>query len=251
MTLAEIIAKLVELFNANGDEVVTALQTSAQPVYQRIFDKGHSTGLTKGRDEKKTTDAEVTRLTSELETANASLTELRSKTPDVQKVTEQFQTEIRDIKEKHKGEIKAERERSREIEINRQMTLLKTKLEKKVNPLYAKLLTQDLDIRKRIHPKDDGAVEVMQAGKEIPFSPAEGQDPIDLLVDELVKAAPTDYRLAEGDEGSGVQNGPAGAPRKTSFDKIRENKQKELKGKETGTEGIKSLDEKLGVTRTA
>lgn len=250
MPLAELIAKLIEAFNANADDVITALQATAQPIYQRVFDKGHSTGLQKGRDEKKTADADVTRLTSELAAANTSLTELRNKTPDVQTITTQFQNEITALKNTHKAELQTARDKSRTTEVKRQATILETKLKSKVNPLYAKLLVQDLEVLKRINPRDDGSVEVMQAGKEIPYSPAEGQDPIDLLVDELVKAAPTDYRLAEGDEGSGIQSGPAGTQSKSRFDKIRDDKKKQIAGQEAD-KTIKSLDEKLGVTRSA
>lgn len=251
MDLKELIAKLVEQFTANGDEVVTALQTSAQGLYQRVFDKGHSVGLQKGRDEKKTSDAEVTRLTTELETANASLKELRDKAPDVATVTAQFQREIADLKQANKDAIAAERKRSRDIEVNRQATILQQKLEKKLVPLAAKLLVKDPDVLARIHPKDDGSIEVMQAGKEIPFSPAKGQDALDLLVEDLVKNEPTDHRRAETDEGSGLQNGSSSTGGKNTFDRIREQKKAEIDKRAKQAEGIKSLDEKLGVTRSA
>jgi uncharacterized protein YdiU (UPF0061 family) len=239
MELSELVAKLLELFNADKTKVMTAIQVGAHGLYQTIFDKGHGEGLKKGRDEKKESDENVTKLTADLEKATNDLKTLREKTPDVETVRKQYQTEIDTLKETHKNEIKAEKERTKGIERKRVKAQLQAKLEKKVKPAFAKVTVQDEDVDKRLRIKDDLSLEVLQAGKDIPFSPADGQDALDLLVDELVSKADAEWKLAEGDQGSGVRGGTTGGAGANLFDNIR-------KDRETGDDPSR-LNRRLGV----
>lgn len=246
MELSELIAQLLEKFRANGDEVFAALQQHAHPLYQRAFDAGHQAGANKIRGEKATVDTELATAKAELQTVKDQLKELQDKTPDLATVRTQYQNEIKALKDTHKTELAAERTKRVDAEKNRAIANLQSKLGKGLRPLIAKLLVQDDDVKKRIVVREDGTLEVMQKGKDIPFSPSDGQDVLDLLATELIAEQPADLRLADGDNGSGVRNGTTtqsgGA---NEFDSIRQKAEAERKSKASGN--IKSLDEKLGL----
>jgi hypothetical protein len=246
--LSEVVAELLSHFNTDKDKTVQALQAGAQPVYQKAFDAGHGEGLKRGRQEKADVDAKVASLTAELATANEQLTELRDKTPDVQKVRDQYDRQITDLKDKHTKELAKEREKRETADMNRELSKLEAKLGKRLDPLAVKALMVDPDLKKRLQPKGDGSFDVMQHGKDIPFSPGEGQDALDLLADELTAKQDPKWRLANTDTGSGVEGqGTGGGGGADPYAKIRERKDAELK--QESAAGIKPLREKLGMKR--
>lgn len=250
MELSELIANLLAKFSATPDEVFAALQSGAQPLYQRAFAAGHTAGLTKGRGEKAEVEARLTEVQGQLETAQTQLREVQERTPDTNAIRTQYQNEIKTLKDQHKTALQAEKDKRVNAEKDRAFATLQAKLGKGLNPLVARLLVQDKAVRDRIHVNEDGTLEVMQKGKEIPFSPADDQDVLDLFASELIADQPADFRLADGDSGSGVHTETVRTNSgKNEFDAIRDNAQKEREAAKAA--GIKSLDEKMGFVGSA
>lgn len=249
MELSEIIAKLLEKFGTDGKAVVDALHRSALPLYQQIHDTGHGAGLAKGRQEKADSDAKVATLQAELTAAQAKLTELQASQPDAQKIHDQYKAEIQTLKDAHKKAVDEERTKRATALRDRHVADLRTALTRKLDPLVARLLAQDPEVQKRLVLKDDGTLDVLQDGKDIPFSPAEGQSALELLADELVSKQDPKFRLADADAGSGTESGNRGTQGGGDiFDRIRAGKKAEI---EQSKSTIKSLDEKLGMVASS
>jgi hypothetical protein len=246
MDLDALLADLQAKFNADKAGVLAALQAKVHGLYQMSFDAGHRAATAAERTAREAVEARLTEATTAREKAEKDLRDYQAKTPDVAKVTEQFQAEIARLNTEHEQALKAEKAARTEADLNRAMSDLQIRLGRLVKPALAKVLVQDKDIRDRVKVKADGSYEVMQAGKTIPFSPAEGKDVLELLAAEIAEKQDADMRLVDGDEGSGAQSGStkAGAS-KTVFDRVRENKKAEIEGR-TKAQTV-SLEQRLGM----
>jgi hypothetical protein len=114
-----------------------------------------------------------------------------------------------------------------------------------VHPDYADVLIQKKDIVDRVQFNEDGSRKVLQAGKAIPLSPAEGQDVLDMMADELAAKVDKVFITANGDRGSNVQNGVPSTTGNFLKDlKVRTEAERAAKREAAG--GTESLDKRLG-----
>jgi hypothetical protein len=247
MDLDTILSELLAKFNADKAGVFAALMGKAHGLYQMAFDAGHRVAHAAQSEKITALETKVTDAERDKKAAEKKLDELQKQTPDVAKVTADFQQEIVTLKETHKNELAAEKAKRAESDHKRAMSDLKSKLERLVKPALAKILVQDEEIKKRVKVNADGTYEAMQDGKTIPFSPADGKDALDLLAAEIAEKQEADWRIVDGDEGSGVRTGSTTTGKaSTVFDKVREKKAAEVKKQAEAPK--RSLETALGMS---
>jgi chaperonin cofactor prefoldin len=204
MELEALIAELAKLDKA---KVADALHSGAPSIWQEVFNKGHATATAAASEKARTLEARATGAETERDAARQQLTEAEKAKPDIAKIRADYQKEIGDLTQKHADEVAKLKS---EVTTERKSTIvekLKTKLAAKLDPDYADVQATRADGRIRITATGH---EIMQEGKEIPFAPASGQTAVDLLADEIIKAAPAKFQLAKTDAGGGTRSDAGG-----------------------------------------
>lgn len=219
MELNELIQELAKLDLAT---VVKALHEGAQPIYQAVFDKGHSVATE--RWETKVQAAEEAKKAAEKRatTAEAKVTELEAKTPDVAKVRSDYEAELKRVQSEAatqvatmKGSVTAERLARGTADLKALLVGLGLDRD------YAGMKAEQAQGRFRF--TETGSLEVLKAGTEIPLQAADGKSPLDLLAKELYDAADAKWKASNGDRGSGTGGGGGGG-QLTSVDQIAQRK---------------------------
>lgn len=211
------IEKIVQqLLGKDNSLIAGAVQKLLAPVYQDIFNKGHGVATAKAQGDRVELEANTNRLNGELVTAAAKIKELEESKPDVAKVRKQYDESIDVLKNEHKTQVQklqttitAEREARALADIRSGLQSLG------VDADYADVLASKDDVKRRLKFKDDGSVEVLQAGKDIPIIASGDKKPVALLVDELRTTVPAKFVTSNGDRGSGT-SGAGGASADTT-----------------------------------
>jgi uncharacterized protein YdaU (DUF1376 family) len=232
--------------HADRAEVVTELQKAAHPIYQEIFNRGHAEETRNSKSKLEDKDAKIAALTTERDAAMEKAKSFDKTAPEWETKEKQYQSEIASLKEKA---ATAQQEAQATVLAERRNTALsdlKARLiARKIHPDYADVLIQKPDVVKRVvFDEKDGSRRVLQAGKEIPLSPAEGQDVLDMMADELVSKTDKLFITANGDRGSNLTGQPAetGTFLAQHKAKLEEQRKKEA----ASASGTKTLDERLG-----
>jgi multidrug efflux pump subunit AcrA (membrane-fusion protein) len=225
MDLTEAIKALMA--HSNREEVVAALQKDGQPLYQLVFNKGHAVATAKLEAEKATVEARATQAEQERDAAKGTLAERERNTPDVAAIRTQYEQQIADLKEQHKGTLLKEKEARQAERLERTKAELRADLVSAgVDPDYADVLVEKRETLSRLtFRKDDGVLEILQAGKTIPLAVGDGESPVKLLVAELRGATPAKFISSNADGGSGSSSGNGGGGGATIYDKIRAERQ--------------------------
>lgn len=206
----------------NAKAAATALKKLAQPIYQAVFNTGHSEATEKA----KTTEKELTeKLEAEQERASKAekkAKDLEAGAPDVAKVTEQFEQQITELKEKHKAEKKALEQKAQDaaLEIHRAKAVDKL-VEQGVNRTYAEVLMEREANRNRLKLDKDGKLQILQAGKDIPIVVDAEQSPLDVFTAELAGATPAELKTSNGDRGAGSTSATTGSG-STGYDPVKD-----------------------------
>jgi hypothetical protein len=231
------------------DEKVTdAVHAAAQVVYQEIYDRGHQFAHAKGKgvgdDLQKRLDAsEKAREKAEKEAA-----ELAAKAPDLEKIRGEHKAQLDDLRTAHQSELDEERGKGRKASLDRRIQDLRLDLVRLgVDPDYAEVLVSKPDTVARFRPAEDGAIEILQKGKDVPFAPGGETTPIQLLAAELKEGAPDKFITASGDRGSGSRSGQGSQSSGFDLGKYREDLLKQRQEEAAKRQsGMSSLKERLG-----
>lgn len=234
---------------ANRDAVLSALQSKAHGVYQAVFDKGHRNATARLNDQKEALEGQVARLTSELETAQTRLEEATSNQPDVSAIHQQYKDEIKGLKEEHKDaldNLRAANVAEKREGAKARLKALLASDDFGVDSDYA-----DLQVERaadRIRVTDEGGIEILQAGKDIPYSPGEGQDALSLLATEIRNGTPEKFVTVKADRGSNIGNGGAGGRAGSVYEQIRAKAEEARKGKNGN--GLEEIQRRMGIPAT-
>lgn len=186
--------------------LVKTLQKEAQPVFQAIFDRGHSDAAQRAKVKLEESNNALTLRDQELQAERDRVRALQADKPDVAKVEKQYQDTIADLKEKHKRERdKLSQQVSTERSSRVKSDLLAAVTGREVDPDYAAIQVER--VANRLRFTDDGKLEVLAEGKDIPLMPGDGETPIGLLAKEIRDRTPPKFLISRADTGSGVQNG--------------------------------------------
>lgn len=243
MTLEELARALAEQFGTDSAAVLAALQAHANPVYTAVWNSGHKQAASEGKTKLTELKNQVKELEEKAEGLEGTVTELRAKAPDAAKLQGDYQKEIDNLKNKHKGEVERLKGSIESERRTRTMADLRTKLVSSgVDPDYAEVIVQKPDLVSRIRFDESGNVQVMQPGKDIPYAPDGAIGPVDTLAKELADATPAKFRTSTVDKGGdararsgGAAGGKAGGGATTDLGKIRESVLAERAGKSNPT----------------
>lgn len=249
--------ELEELFTAlmahsDRKAVVKGLHEHAQPIYQLIFNRGHTAATSKGEEKATSLEEKITKLEADLAAAEKRAKEAESKTPDAAAIRAELTQQLEAERAKHRDDLKALREahkgtlQEREIS-NLQRLLVEAGVEKR----YAKVLAADPDVRKRLKIEDNGTLTVLQAGKDaIPVAVDEGKDPMSVLVAELKAETPAEFVTTGIDpNGSGERRTPgsgANAGDSAYFDGLRKSAEEARKAAAPAA-GADPLAQRMGM----
>lgn len=244
MTVEELVA---ELAKADQAEVVQMLQTKAHPLWQGIFNQGHSTATAQAKKDREKVETDLQAANAAVEKAKADIAKLEEKAPDMAKLRTQYETQIQELQQKLKAAEDGVSGIKRETTLEMQLKELQSKLiAAKVHPRIAKIVISDKEIRDRLTINDDGSVTVKQHGKDIPMVVASGQDVLDALATEIAGGLGPELLSGSGDRGTGLTGGSPAKGSSAFFDQIRKDAMEERKV----TEKPKPATERLGMTST-
>lgn len=240
MELKELIE---ELAKKPKDQVVTALKEHGHPVFQEVFNLGHSKATADAKAEREALEASLSETKADLGKAQGRVKELEEKAPDAAKLREQYEQEVEGLKAKHKGELEERDTRLRDERMERAVTDLKSKLiAAGLDPEYAEVKVDKSEVRQRLRHSDKGELEVLQNGKEIPFTPADGKSGLDLLAAEIREGTDPKWISSKADRGSDTGTSRGSGAGSGLFDRIRD----ETKKREDGRTSQSSPEERLG-----
>lgn len=241
MKLKDLLQKLNDLVTADAttaDKDAVEVIHSAAPaeVFQIIFDRGHSTGLTKGTG--KVTEAETKYNTEKARADEAArqLDEFKAKHPDAAKLQEGYQ---RDLETKDREHAEALRLKDVQIETERaaraRAIFVGELKDLGVDKDYAEVLADKAEHKDRIKFNDKGEPEVLQKGKDIAIVPTAEKGALGMLASEILPLVPAKFVTSKAAGGGGLKEERGGGGGDTSkagakpFEDIRKKEQERAK----------------------
>lgn len=230
-TIPQIIAALVAKAMEGGVDSVTAnkaiadaLQQHAQPVFQAVFDRGHSAASTASKAKITELEGQVTAANAKVEAAEANVRALSGKTPDVEKIRADHQKALDDAKAEHQ---KALDTLTRALDTERAS---RDAADMAIFLADAGMLTdwtKDFaakpELVSRIRRDEHGNRVVLQKGSDsVYLQVAAGVDPLKALAAEYVPTVDARYRSATADGGSGTGGSSTGGAGSGTYDPAAE-----------------------------
>lgn len=216
MDLKEAIAALAA---ADRTEVIAALKADAPGLQQALFQEGHDVGYGKKHGELTAAESKVTELTSQVSTLTKDVDKLK-KNPAVAELHTQYGQEIETLKAANAAtvaELKGKITSSKADATTASLRAMLTSGAKRLDPDYAGVLTEKADTRARIKVADDGSIQILQAGKDIPIGAHTVEAALTVFAEELKAAAPAKFVLADTDKGGGTLQQRAPIPAGTGL----------------------------------
>lgn len=237
---AEQLTALDALLGADPDDLATVFHEKHGKAAQVLIDQGDTGATKRAGSETRKLEKRIAELTTDLTAAQKKLAE-----SDPAKVHEQYQREIADLKTAHATELGTVKATGLERERERDLAELKARLAPKLRPMALRAVLNDPETRKQLEYGEDGTRRVLQRGKGTAYSPAAGQDVLDLWAADLVehvKAEDADSVLAQVTTGGG--SGDGGGSVGNLYDQIRT---EETTQQEQGKSGAGTLAARLGM----
>lgn len=199
--------ELAKKFEAKDlEEVKTAIQTHAHPVFQDINDGGRRAANTDS--DKKVKDAEKKAETEKAraDKAQADLDDLNGKAPDAAVLRRKYEADLAQTRKEYEDKLTA---KDREFTTERLKTAqlkLADKLDKLgINKEYAETIVVNRDAVKNRIQFVDGQIRVLKAGSsDVHIVPAADKDGLDHLAEELAPTIDTTWRNSKVKRGSGM-----------------------------------------------
>lgn len=233
----DLAAILLELAKHPLDKIMESLPKGSGTVYQAIFDKGHGVAQAKATTEETRLKAAIASAEADRDAAVEKANKAGGSDATLKSLRDEHDRIIDDLKNQHKktmqalkDEVTSERKDLAAEEFHSSL------LAKGVEPDYAAV--QKEKHKSRLRFAKDGALEIVQEGKDIPFAASSRKEAIGMLVEEVVKGTPAKFMVSTASSGSGAGEGEAtntgtGSTGKAFFDGIRTKAEAERKGTET------------------
>jgi len=219
-------------------KVLESLPRGAGSVYQLAYDKGHQDAVGKERSIRERVEKEHNALRSERDSLQERLQEVESEVPNVEKINEQWEERIGEVRSEKEQEVAALKERLDAAEYGNAIKTLEAKMLKKgLKPLYARVKAKDL--RERIRFDEEGKIRVFQKDREIPLEAAPNQSPLDALADEAFNEAEADEKMTGVKSGPGLRDsegGRGGGQEGDRYQKARERGEEAQKNRHRSTD---------------
>ncbi len=216
--------------NTDHDPIIQGLRASAQPLYQGIFNAGHSEATARAQAKTMELESRIAALTTEKQGIQTKLDELNGKAPDAEKLKGQYEGQIT----AKDAEIAKLKQQVNDVRLAGHYPLLAVALaEAGVDAEYAELvMVPREDVKTRLRLDEKGQLLITQKGLDIPIVPGQGETALKALAKELAADVPAKWRNAKVRRGSGVRDGDSnGEGGGTNvFDKIREEHKQQAGG---------------------
>lgn len=180
---------------------------ATQAAAQNLVNRGMSKRTTEVAGKVADLEAKLARLTDEMAEKDEEITQVRTEQPNWGKRIEETEKRAKEAKAALEKALEDERNarRSDQLAIHRQRFLQKLGPGSKVDKEWAEevLVNKYAD---RIRFDSEGKLEVLEPGETTAYDAASG-DPIELLVQDVLKTVPGRYRiLGPANPGGGEQN---------------------------------------------
>lgn len=203
-------AAVATLSSADAEEVAEALKNEANPVYNRVFGAGVTTGKQQVQGKLDSSTAELTTAKEEADRLRGELEELKAKTPDVATAVSQEAEKWQKRLEKDVAAV-TEKLTAAEAKVARLTT--DTVAEKVANALLAKQL--DPEYVRDVAPARAGRIKFDENGNPVlydsttdtPVQIPDGKSPFEVLAEQVFEKAPAGVKLSGVDAGGGAAPG--------------------------------------------
>ena len=228
----------------DAEEFRTELQTHNNAVVHHIFRRGFAEAEGRWKPRAETAEADKTAAETAKAEAERKLTEAQAGQPDVKKLNEDWQAKYdRDLAARDQ-QLATERTARQQEREARKLSDLRAHLTG-LDPEYARF--RAAEAATRLRTKDDGTVELLEAGSEVPVQIPAGKTPYDVLAEEITKAAPAALRISGADNGGGASGGGGGGG-SNKWQQRREALEKEREGQKASGPPI---EQRLGMAPAA
>jgi hypothetical protein len=226
--LDDILAALAEYVGddkTKATEVARALHKNeaTQPIAQVLISRGSGKKIEQTAAKVAELENKITDLSETIAERDQELETLKTAAPDwKRKLDDQDARHARKL-----GEVQAALDAEKKGRRDDQIAIHRQRFHSKLQPGilvdkdYADvLMTKHQD---RLKLNDEAKLEVLELGSDTAYDAADGQDPIDLLVQDVLRTVPAKFKLAgEPRPGSGVGGGGSGDLHPKTFEQIRE-----------------------------
>ncbi|MBA2672028.1 MAG: hypothetical protein H0U67_16790 [Gemmatimonadetes bacterium] len=213
MELPDILGAIAEYVGDDKDkarEVALAIhkKDETQPVAQVLVNRGMTKRTADAAAKVATLEAQISGLKSEVEEKDGEIQQLRTEQPNwgkrVEETEKRYQQRLNEAQQHLEAEKKARRED--QLAIHRQRFVSKLGPGTQVDKEWAETVLAS-KYADRLRLDDEGHLEVLEVGESTPYDAA-GGDPIDLLVQDVLRTVPGKYRiLGTPSPGGGTQGG--------------------------------------------
>jgi HPt (histidine-containing phosphotransfer) domain-containing protein len=209
----ELKAQLQELLSsaeASADEIASAIKAASQPVYQQIFDKGHSAATAAKSSDIETLQAEREQLQQERDALQSDLQELKKSTPDLDKWREEKEQALQRKEQEWKERYEGLQDKYHGEKRSAVRTGLVSELERRGLDSWTAQKAVDDSTLKRVRVEDDG-LRFYQTDGETPLAVDSRDDAIKVLADEVYSQVPESLRKGPRQSFGGSKGGSAGS----------------------------------------
>ena len=230
---------LQTLKEADPADFATELKETAQPLYQKLYNAGHSDATKSSKQKQADLEKQLADEQAAKQAAEEQAAELREKQPDIAKLNEQWQAKLAAQKKKDDERYEQEKTARQTEREARKKSDLKAALTG-LDPAYIEIAAERH--ADRIRYGEDGKVQLLEENSEVPVQLGDGKTPFVALADEIKGKADPRWHLSNADRGSGTEGG-SGAGGSTLYERIRaEQKAKQ----EQEAERRRSIAERVG-----
>lgn len=212
MKLKDLLTKLNDLVTSDKateekDAVEVIHSAAPAEVFQVIFDRGHSTGLTKGKGSVTEAEGKLKAAEDGKAEAERQLNEFKAKHPEAAKLQEQYQSDLKKLGEEHKAALdKKDIQIETERKARARSDFISALKDAGVDKDYAEVLADKAEHKDRIKFNEKGETEVLQKGKDIAIVPSAEKSALMMLAEEIYPIVPTKFQVSKAKGGGGVQD---------------------------------------------
>ena len=202
-------------------DVAKAIKEASQPVYQAIFDKGHSTAVAAKSEDLKVLQDEKESLQSTVSSLQSDLKELKSNTPDLDKWREEKEAALQrkesEWKEKYtnlQDQYHGEKQEAVRAGVVQQLTA------RGLDEWTAKKAVDGGSLSKRVKVQD-GDLKFYQQDGQTPLAVDSREEALNVLAGDFFNEVPKALRKGPSQEFGGAGNGESRSAADLTDEEIR------------------------------
>lgn len=211
--------------SVGAEALADALQEVHQAAYQAIYDRGHGGATSRLKSDIEDLEGKLSKEQKRRKKAEERAEQLEEENPEVGEIRSQYEEQLEETREEYEERLRKQGETLNSERRQRARSDLVAMLSGELDRDYAEVQVDRVLSNGRIRHDDEGEIEVLQDGKDIPI---QADKPLEALASEITESADPKWRVSKADSGSGTQgSGAAGSGGSNRYDRIREKAKKE------------------------